>query len=350
MSLRTLLIIALVIGALVAIKFLFIPSSKQQQAAAPGAGPPASVNIFIVKEELSAPQMEFTGTLKANEEVELRAELPGKIISINFREGQAVSRGTLLLKINDDELRAQLAQVNASIRLSEQRLERSHKLLAIKGISQEEFDVISTEAEGLKAEKDLLMARLAKTEIRAPFNGVCGLRQYSEGAYLNGQEVVTTLRQLNPIKIEFSAPEEIASRINPGDSLRFFSGNDNRMYKALVYARESGIDESTRSIRVRALYPNSGEELIPGGFVRVNLSLRPEPVLRVPTQAIVPVLKGKQVFLMRNGKADTVSIYTGYRDAGFVSVTAGLKAGDTLITTGILQLRAGSPVKVKNKP
>lgn len=347
-STRSLLIILAIIVALAAVKMLFLSSPKSSQPAS-GAGnaPPAAVSIMVLKEELAAPLLEFTGSLRANEEVELRAELPGKINGIYFREGQAVSRGTLLLRINDDELRAQLAQVNASIRLSKQRLERSRKLLAINGISQEEFDVISTEAEGLEAEKELLEARLGKTEIRAPFDGICGLRQYSEGAYLSGQEVVASLRQLSPLKIEFSVPEELASRVQPGDSIEFSNGNDSRNYMASVYAKESGIDENTRSIRVRALYPNRDQQMLPGGFVRISLRLKAQPVIRIPTQAIVPVLKGKQVFLFRGGKADTVSIRTGYRDEGFVTVSEGLKPGDTLITTGIMQLRAGSPVKPK---
>lgn len=349
-SSRSLLILIAVVGILIAVKLIFLPSPKQAQGPGPGSGPPAAVKVYVLSEEVSAPLMQFTGSLRANEAVDLRAEIPGKITGIYFREGQAVSRGTLLLRINDEELKAQLAKVQTSIRLSAQRLERSRKLLAVKGISQEEFDILNAEAEGLEAEKELLAARMAKTEIRAPFDGVCGLRQFSEGALLSGQEVVASLRQISPLKIEFSIPEELAARVQAGDSLRFDNGHDGTSYNAVVYAKESGIDENTRSIRVRALYPNRHAELLPGGFVRVSLSLKPENVLRVPTQAIIPVLKGKQVFLLRNGKADTVSIRTGYRDESYVTVTEGLRAGDTLITTGIMQLRPGSPVVPRSKP
>jgi membrane fusion protein, multidrug efflux system len=344
---KTLLIVAVIVIALVVIKKVFIPSRETAPAQSGGKTPPVGVNVMVAQPVLFEETVASNGTLMANEEVELRAELSGRVQEINFKEGAAVSAGQLLVKINDAELRAQLNKVNLSLKLAEQKLERNRKLLQLQGISQEEFDVMQNEVESLKAEKALVFAQLEKSEIRAPFSGVAGLRQISAGAYVTNQQLIATLKQVQPIKIDFSIPENYIGRVHAGDTISFTVGSSAKKYNGRVYAIEPGIDAGTRSIHLRALSTNSDAALLPGAFAHITLKLNTTDALLIPTQAIVPVLKGKQVFVVRNGKADTVSVVTGIRNDSAVQVISGLVAGDSVITTGLLQLRPGNDVKIR---
>lgn len=344
---KTLLIVTVIVIALVVIKKVFIPSREAAPVPSGGKTPPVGVDVIVAQPVLFEETVASNGTLMANEEVELRAELSGRVQEINFKEGAAVSAGQLLVKINDAELRAQLNKVNLSLKLAEQKLERNRKLLQLQGISQEEFDVMQNEVESLKAEKALVFAQLEKTEIRAPFSGVAGLRQVSAGAYVTNQQLIATLKQVQPIKIDFSIPENYIGRVHAGDTISFTVGSSAKKYNGRVYAIEPGVDAGTRSIHLRALSTNSDAALVPGAFAHITLKLNTTDALLIPTQAIVPVLKGKQVFVVRNGKADTVSVVTGIRNDSAVQVISGLSAGDSVITTGLLQLRPGNDVKIR---
>ncbi len=336
-------------AVLVAVKKLFIPSPDM--ATGPGAPggktPPVGVNVTVVQPVSLEETINTTGTLSANEEVELRAELAGRITRLNFNEGSAVQKGQLLAKVNDAELQAQLNKVNLAIRLAEQKVERHKKLLQIQGISQEEFDVLQNELEGLKADREVIRSQIEKSEIIAPFSGMIGLRSVSEGAYVSNQQLIAMLRQVQPVKIDFSVSENYIGRINPGDLIRFTIANSSDVHTGKIYAIEPAVDASTRSIRVRALSSGDAHHLLPGAFAKVKITLHTDQALLIPTQAIVPVLKGKQLFLVRDGKADTVSIVTGIRNDTAVQVLSGLRAGDTVITTGLMQLRPGNDIKIK---
>lgn len=345
---KTWIYIIVLAAILFAIKKFFIPAPE---TALPGAGggktPPVGVNVFVAQQVPLEETIQTTGTLMANEEVELRAELPGRITALAFREGSSVMKGDVLARINAAEIQAQLNKNKLAIRLAEQRVERNKKLLQIQGISQEEFDVLQNELDALKADRDVLQAQLEKSEIRAPFSGTIGLRSVSEGAFVTNQQLIAVLRQVQPVKVDFSVAENYMGRIRNGDRIRFTIGSGVKEYEGTIYAIEPSVDAGTRSIRIRALASGDAAALLPGAFAKVKIALRTEVALLVPTQAVVPVLKGKQLFLVHAGKADTVTITTGIRNDTAVQVLSGLRAGDTVITTGLMQLRPGNDVKIK---
>ncbi|MBK9317620.1 MAG: efflux RND transporter periplasmic adaptor subunit [Bacteroidetes bacterium] len=349
MRAKTFIIILLVIGALFLIKKFLLPSEQTPAGGGQGRGAPVAVDVKIITPVIFDEVVQSTGTILANEEVTLKAEVAGRITKLLIKEGGKVNRGDLLVKINDAELRAQLSKVASGLQLAEQPLERNKKLLTIEGISREEYDVLQTEVESLKAEKDVILAQIDKTEIRAPFNGVLGLKQISEGAYVTSLQDIITLQQLDPLKLEFSIPENYLGRVKTGDTVTYSLSGQTTSYIGTVYAIEPVVNAGSRSINIRAYCSNSSTQVLPGAFARIKLRLSSSNSLLVPTQAIVPVLKGKQLFIVRSGKADTVSVSTGVRNDTAIQILSGLTAGDTVIITGLLQLRPGSEIKLRNK-
>lgn len=346
------LIIIVVLGLLVASKYLFF--AKEEAAGGPGGGAqgknkaPVAVNYVVVQESILADNVYTTGKIGALNEVELRPEISGKITAIYFREGEPVAAGAALVKINDADLQAQLQKNKLQLTLAEQKLARLQKLLAINGVSQEETDIQQNEVNTLKADQAFIQAQLVKTLITAPFSGTVGLKNISVGAYVSPSQVIATLVQTKPLFVEFSLPEKYSSSIRKGDSISFTAqaGNNEQSFKATLYAVEPKIDDATRTFRARAMY--SGSELFyPGSFVKVYVNTgNNEKTLLVPTQCVIPVLKGQKVYVARNGVAEEVKIMTGIRTDEMIQVTEGLQAGDTLLTTGLMQLRKETKVKL----
>lgn len=344
---RTWLLIFIVAGALFLVKWIFLPSPSPPSAGPSSKGAPVPAAYTVVSPVDFEEQLQSTGTLMANEEVVLKTETAGRITALLFREGAMVNKGDLMVRINDADLQAQLKKVRSGLRLAESRLERNRNLLDMQGISREEFDALVNEAEALKAEEEVVLAQLAKTEIRAPFTGVVGLRQVSEGAMVNSQQDITTLQQLQPLKLEFSVPENYQSRIHTGDPLTFTVAGSPEIHEASVYAINPYISKNTRSLHIRAVSPNNKGRLLPGSFARVSLRLRKQETLMVPTESIVPVLKGQQVFVVRSGKADTVSVATGVRNDTAIQILSGLNPGDTVLCSGLMQMKAGSDIVLR---
>jgi len=286
-----------------------------------------------------------TGTLKPDETVELAFETSGKIVGINFTEGTRVRKGDLLAKINDRPLQAQLEKLQAQRKLVEEKEFRQKNHLDRDAISQESYDQIVTELQTLQADINLILARIAETELRAPFDGIIGLRYVSEGSYTNPSTKIARLVKIKPIKIEFTVPERYVNQIKIGYPVTFQMDGSNEIYNANVYAVDPQVDVATRSIVLRALYPNNNEELKPGRFTSVTLLLSQiEDAISVPAEAITPEMEGEMVYVYRNGKAEVVKVGGGLRTESNVQITEGLKFGDTLLTSGILQLRQNLPV------
>lgn len=307
-----------------------------------------TVDIKIIEPRLLINEFYTTGSILANERVELRSEVSGRVTGIYFEEGSQVSNGDLLLKINDSELQAQLLKVEAQEKLAEQEEYRSRKLLEMKAVSQEEYDVALHELTAIQAEKQLLKAQIAKTEIHAPLSGKIGLRYVSPGSYIPSNTLVSTLQQVDPIKIEFSVPEKYSLTVKKGMHLTFTVENIDRSSDGMVYAVESGIDPQTRTIKVRARSPNPGSLLMPGTYARISIIIERIPdALTIPSEALLTELEGTKVFVYRNGKALSVPVETGLRTSTDVQITSGLSAGDSLITTGLLQISNGTPVVIK---
>lgn len=287
------------------------------------------------------------GTLLPDEEVDLAFETSGKIIGIFFEEGKRVVKGELLAKINDRPLQAQLLKLQAQLKLSQEKEFRQRQLLDRDAISRESYDQIATELQSLQADILLVEARIAETELRAPFDGIVGLRMISEGAFATTQTKIVHLVKVSPLKIEFSINERYAGEVTPGFPISFVIPSLSRTFSAKVYAVDPKVDLNTRTIVVRALYPNSNEELKPGSSVSVTALLSQiENTISIPSEAIIPEMEGEKVFIYKNGKAKQVKVDIGLRTESHVQIKEGLQFGDTLLTSAILQLRESLPVQL----
>jgi membrane fusion protein, multidrug efflux system len=311
-----------------------------------GAQPLLASGYLIVPASMSE-LIYSTGSLIPDEEVELSFETSGKVVGIFFSEGTRVKKGDLLSKINDRPLQAQLLKLQAQRKLTEEREFRQKQLLDRDAISQESYDQVATELQSLEADILLVQARISETELRAPFDGIVGLRMISEGAFATTQTKIVRLVKISPLKIEFSIPERYAGEIAPGYPISFAIDGITQTFTAKVYAVDPKVDINTRTIVARALYPNLNEELKPGRFASVRALLSQiDNTVSIPSEAVIPEMDGEKVYILRNGKAEQVRVTTGLRTESNIQIKTGLNFGDTLLTTAILQLRQGMPVKL----
>jgi membrane fusion protein (multidrug efflux system) len=334
-------------GALV-VKHFFFPSGKNKAATGSNKAQPVPAEAVVIRPERLNQSIFATGTVSSNESIDLHPEVSGKLLHIYFREGGDVRKGDLLVKLNDADLQAQLRKLELDKQLAEERLKRNEKLLSMNGISQQEYEELQNAVAGLAADADVVRAQIAKTEITAPFNGRIGLRNVSEGSYVSPATVVASIQEIDPVKVDFSIPEKYAERVRKGDTILFTTGESGKHYKGTIYAVEPRVDETTRTVHIRASCPNEHGTILPGAFARITLELQQlDQVLMVPTESIVPVLKGQQVFVVRGGKAHSVAVETGIRNDTAVQITYGLAPADTVLVSGLMQVRSGVPVKVK---
>jgi len=352
MRIKNLIIIVLIVGVLLTVKFIFFPSGSSEPEAKGGkkeggGGAPSNVTAMVLKPEKLSNEVYASGTIMANEEVQLHPELSGKITQLNFEEGGKVFKGQLLVKINDADLQATYKKLQLQNKLAEEKLNRQKQLLAINGISQEEFDILQNQYDVIKSEMDFAIAQIAKTEIRAPFDGVVGLKSVSQGAYVSPATLIASVQQINPVKIDFSVSERYSSVVKKGDKIAFTIEGNSQQLSAKVFAFEPKIDMATRTLHVRAICDNLKGEIYPGAFARVQLALSDiDSTLMVPTEAVIPDLKGKKVYRIKNGQAESVKVITGLRTDEKIQITEGLTIGDTIIIRGVMSLRPGSAVKV----
>ena len=342
------------IGALV---YYRISENKKQKSEMSGGGgggdkkPPLSVNGVVVNPGEFNNTLSLSGSIEANEQVQITSEVSGIAQNIYFKEGQTVKKGEVLLKINDIELRAQAGATRTRQNLASENERRARLLLQKEAISQEEYDIASADFKTAQAQTQLLNAQIAKTSIRAPFSGTIGLRNISPGTYVTPQTLVTTLVNSSDVKITFSVPEKYASQMKVNSKITFTVAGDSVKHAATIYALEPAVEASTRTLRMRALAPNTNGKLLPGTFANVILTLdKTANAYVVPTEAIVPVQNGKKVFISQNGKAKEVMVETGTRTDKDIVVLTGLKPGDTVLTTGVLTLKNEAPVKVSVTP
>lgn len=326
------------------------PHPNREMKTTPAAQPKKklAVNAQVLKPHLITDQILVTGKLLPDEEVDLAFETSGKIIDLYFNEGSVVKKGALLGKVNDEHLQAQLKRLEAQLPLAEARVYRQSTLLNREAVSQEALEQVRTELATLKADIENVKANIRMTELRAPFDGVIGLRQLSAGAYASPSSVVAKLTKMSPLKVEFSVPERYAQSVKQGTKLDFKVDGFLDPFNAQVYATESTLDIGTHTLTVRALYPNSSHELQPGRYTDIALKNKEiEDAIAVPSQAIVPEMGINKVFVYRQGKAEPVDVEIGIRTAGEVQILRGLEAGDTIITSGTMQLRKGLDVDIQ---
>jgi membrane fusion protein, multidrug efflux system len=319
-----------------------------QRAGGPGRQQgPLAVDGFIVSERSISENIEVPGSLLPFEETQIRAEVGGRIVKLNIDEGSVVTKGTLLVKLFDEDLQALLRKLEVQLKIKEKSEERSSELLKIQGISQQDYDLSALDVENLRADIQSTKIAISKTEIRAPYTGRVGLRSVSLGAYIAPNDVIAVLRQVDKLKLEFSIPEKYAKEISPNYTVSFLVDGGTGSHSAKVMATENSVDQNTRTLKVRALVEAKHPELIPGIFAKVNLQLgKDEKALMVPTQSVIPTARNKQVIVFRRDSALYAVVETGIRDSVFVQITSGVKPGDTVVTTGLMAIRPNSKIKI----
>lgn len=316
----------------------------------PGGGPGGGaliVDLYVIEPHALLDRTLATGSLLAEESVDLRAEVGGRLMEISFEEGGAVQAGALLARVNDRDLQARLQALEARGRLLEQREFRQERLLAEGGVSAEELEETRAELEIVEADKELVRADIEKTEVRAPFSGRLGFREVSPGTLISPDTRITTLQVLDPLRLQFSVPARFAPRVAPGQRVLFRAEGSDREYEGEIFAVEPVLEESTRTLRIRARTPNSDGTLFPGSFATVEVILEEfDTALSVPSIAVRPDLAGPRVFVFRGGQAEEVPVELGIRTRERVQVVSGLEPGDSVIVTGFQQLRPGLDVEV----
>ncbi len=312
-------------------------------------GGKTAVKVIVVQSSLLQDKLQTTGSILPNEEVDIRTEVSGRLVELNIKEGIFVKKGTVLLRINDEDLQARLKKLGFSKKLAEDNEFRQKRLLEKEAISQREYDIAVTGVNTLQADIEDIKAQIAKTSVKAPFNGTLGLRYVSDGSYISPTTRIATLTSVNPAKLDFSIPAKYASQIRHGSKIGFTVEGSEQHFVGTVYAIDPKIDPQTRTLQLRAISPNPNNKLVPGAFAKVELVLSTKgTAIMIPTEAVIPEAGGQKVYLVKGGKAISTKIELGIRGEKNVEVISGLAIGDSLITTGILSLKPEGEVEVKN--
>jgi len=352
MKIKNLIYALLIIGIVGFIAYR-ISSNKSKNDESKKSGSkdiPTAVEGIVVKTATFDNNLALSGSVEANEQIEIRSEVSGIVEGIYFTEGSNVKKGQVLFKVNDIELRAQLRQAATKEGLASENQRRAKLLLQKEAISQEEFDIANAEFASMQAQTQLIRAQIGKTSVRAPFSGKIGLRSISPGTYLTPTILVAKLVNTGKLKITFSIPEKYASQVKSGSTIDFTVSESDKVYSAKIYAIEPEIAVATRTLQIRAIADNVDGKLFPGTFAEVKLPLTTiKDAIVVPSQAIVPVQNGKKVFISNKGKAKEVMVEATTRTDASILILSGLKAGDTLITSGVMSLKNDAPIKVKVK-
>ncbi len=317
----------------------------QKAPAVPPTFSAVIANAFPLNRTVEAP-----GTILPNETTDMKSEISGRVVAINFKEGTFVQKGTLLVKLFDADLRAQLNKLEVQLKVAEATAGRQTELLAINGASQQDYDNAVLNVSNIKADMELLKVQISQTELRAPFNGRLGLRNISLGAYVTPLDIITNISQVNVVKVEFAVPERYASEMVAGKLITLNAANNNKKYEARILAAQNVIAEESRNLMVRAVVQNTDNSLPPGAFVRVAISVgNNAAAIMVPTEAVIPSTRTRKLILVRDGKAVFQDVETGFRDSARVEVSGGIRAGDTVVTSGLLTIKEGMSLKVAIK-
>lgn len=352
MKIKYVLYTLLIIGFGAFITYRIVENKADSNAGKDNGGKPKAIRLsgIVVQPQTFENNLSLSGSIEANEQVEIRSEVSGIVESINFQEGSYVRKGQLLFKVNDIELRAQLSQANTKESLASENERRAKLLLKKEAISQEEYDVARAEYASTKAQIQLIKAQISKTEVKAPFAGKIGLRSISVGTYITPTVLVASLVNIGKLKITFSIPEKYATQVKNNTTLSFTVAGSTDIYTAKIYAIEPTIEIATRTLQLRAIAENKDGKLLPGTFANVELPLDViKDAILVPSQAVIPIQNGKKIFISDMGKAKEIMVETATRTDASILVLSGLKAGDTVITTGVMSLKNDIPVKITVK-
>ncbi|MDR3093429.1 MAG: efflux RND transporter periplasmic adaptor subunit [Bacteroidales bacterium] len=346
MKLKTIIIIAIVLAFAVAIIYKVVASDSSRNKGGNFVRPAVMVNLQVMKPEKFTETLSVIGSVEANEEVVLKSEVSGKITGIHFTEGTQVEKGTLLIKVYDDDLQAQLLKARANLRLTADVEARQRQLLEKEAISRQEYDVAYANLQSAQADISLLESQISKTEIVAPFDGKIGFRKISPGEYITPGTDIASLVSDNPVKIQFAVPEKYVGTIGKNSVIKYTIEGMLSERTATVYAVESMIDAATRTLQMKALTPNNDKLLTPGAFVRINVLMETKKnILMVPSDAVLSESVGQKIFVYRGGNVESVLVQTGTRTNDKIEILTGLSEGDSLITSGLMQITPRSVVK-----
>ena len=321
--------------------------AQAQQRSSESKPPAPRVDAFVVQSQLISETLEIPGTIVSEDATDIHPEIAGRITGLYIREGSFVNKGAPLVKLYDGDLQAQKRKLQVQLQIAQQTESRHEQLLKIGGISKEDFAASALQVSNLRADLDIINTSIAKTLIRAPFSGKLGLKAISTGAYVTPQTVIAVLQKTNDLKIDFNLPEKYTNLIKKGQLVNFSVAGSSRNYAATISATGSGIEQTTRTLMVRAQVKGETAGLVPGNFARVKLNFDPDPnALLIPSQAIIPQARGKKVVLYRGGNADFVDVVTGVRDSSMVQITSGLNKGDTVVVTGLLSVKPKSKITI----
>ena len=333
-------------AALLSLFLLQACQSKEKPVPTPSAGAgrnaPLQADAYVVKARNISELLDVPGTLQANEVTEIRPEISGRLVRLNISEGGFVNKGDLLAKIFDEDLQAQLKKLQVQLEIAVKTLERQRELLKIQGISQQEVDLSELQVNNIRADMELVRVSISKTEVRAPYSGQLGLRNISNGAYVSPSTLITTLRQVNLLKLDFTVPEKYADLFRKGKKVDFTVAGSPNTFSATVLATEAAVEAATRTLRVRATVAGRHPALLPGAFAKLQLNVGGGESLAVPSRCVIPQARSKQVIVYKGGKPEFRTVETGIRDESFVQILSGLQPGDTVLTTGLLAIRPES--------
>jgi membrane fusion protein, multidrug efflux system len=323
--------------------------NEKELAKAPAAVPDTrvAVDAYAVQAATIEDELQTTGTLEANQEVNLVTEVARKVTAIYAQEGSYVRQGTVLFKLDDADLLARKKKLTLQEKLALLDEKRFRELLATESVNQQEYDQVSTNLKVLQAEIGIVDVDLEKTRIRAPFSGKIGLNKVDVGAYVTPATVLASLEDVSQVEVNFTVPEKYASEVKPGQTIRFTTENSNLPFQGKVVATEPKTDLNTRSLAVKALSDNREGKLVPGTSAKIQFSLRKtQDGILIPSQALIPTPKGYSLFTVKNGQAELREVKTGTRTKATVQILEGLALGDTVITTNLLRLGPAVPVQV----
>ncbi len=321
---------------------------KKDNVIKPGAQAPRPqqrVDAVVVTPQKITENIEIPGNLLASETTEIHPEVSGRLTMLNVREGDNVSKGSIIAKLYDADLQAQLKKLQAQLNIANQTSTRLEQLLKIQGISRQDYDLAVLNSNNISADMDIVRTNISRTIIRAPFSGKLGLKEISVGAYVTPQTIITVIRKTSDLRLDFTIPEKYISEAKEGNPVLFTVEGSPTRYGAKILATASGITENTRSLNVRATVTSKDAALTPGAFAKVMLNFAPDyTALMVPSQSIIPQARGKKIIVFKQGVAKFIEVTTGVRDSANVQVLSGLSAGDTIVITGLMGIKPDAKI------
>lgn len=315
-------------------------SKKEKNSRTPNSKPKVEVEAMILKNQKLKNETSFAGSIKSYDYVDLKSEIAGRVTYINLPEGSPVRKGVLLVKLYDDDLMANLKKLETQLSIQKNIFERQSKLMNVNGISKNEYDQSQLQINSIQSDIDIQKALIRMTEIRAPFDGVIGLRNISVGDHLSTDKVISTIRSTSNLKLDFNVSENYADMIKTGMNITFNLNNNKKSFKAKIVASEKGIDQDTRNLKVRALVTDRDPSLIDGSFATVNINFGSNgSAILIPSQSIIPNAAKKTVMICKNKVCKKIDIKTGIRNESEVEVIDGLSLEDTLIVSGLMFIK-----------